>query len=158
MMIVPKEFFVVTGRGASKVSGLNAFDIALADAGIDQCNLVKVSSILPANARRIAYEKIQAGSITFCVMAHELTDREGLISAGIGYAWCHAPEGEEFGIVAEDGGRCSQETVENNLRMKLDEMATARNMQVRDMNTSIASLEVAEKTHGSVVAVLVYVV
>jgi len=45
--MVPKEFFVTSGKAFSATSELNAFDQALKNAGIAHCNLVQVTSILP---------------------------------------------------------------------------------------------------------------
>jgi len=47
--MIPKEFFVTSAKATSPVSELNAFDLALKNAGIAQCNIVPVSSILPEN-------------------------------------------------------------------------------------------------------------
>ena len=52
---LPKYFFVTGGTALSPVSTLNAFDEALMKAGIAQCNLVPVSSILPADAVEVEY-------------------------------------------------------------------------------------------------------
>ena len=67
--MILKKYFVVTGAGVSRTSPLTAFDRALADAGISQCNLVQVSSILPEGAEQVEPADITPGSITFCVLA-----------------------------------------------------------------------------------------
>ena len=67
--MIPKEFFVTSGRATSPVSGLNAFDLALKNAGIAQCNLVPVSSILPPECKERKWRKLPAGAITHAVVA-----------------------------------------------------------------------------------------
>jgi len=79
---LPKKFFITSGVATSSVSPLNAFDGALAQAKIDQCNLVNVSSILPADAIMVDYEEIPAGTITFAVMARMDGDPGETIGAG----------------------------------------------------------------------------
>ncbi len=46
---LPTRFFLTSGFGEASTE-LNAFDAALLDAGIGDCNLVKMSSILPPGA------------------------------------------------------------------------------------------------------------
>ena len=45
--MIPQRFFVTSGKAFSPISELNALDLALKNAGISQCNLVPVTSILP---------------------------------------------------------------------------------------------------------------
>ena len=95
----PKKFFVVGGKGLSKVSKLNAFDMALKEAGISQCNLVPVSSILPRDIEEISPVQIEAGEITFVIMARQ--DGEGGEEISAGLAWART---NDFGLVVEGHG------------------------------------------------------
>lgn len=52
MYLVPSQFFITSSSAVSEVSGLNAFDRALANAGIGEQNLVSVSSVIPIGAKR----------------------------------------------------------------------------------------------------------
>lgn len=49
-------FSLVKGEGRSATSELNAFDNALLDAGINDCNLVKISSVIPYGAKYIPWD------------------------------------------------------------------------------------------------------
>lgn len=89
-MIVPTRIFLTKGVGVSK-DRLSSFELALRDAGIEKCNLVNVSSILPPNCRIIPKEDglkfLTPGQIIFCVMARgETSEPNRLISAAIGVA------------------------------------------------------------------------
>ena len=154
-----KNFFVVSGRGFSKTSKLNAFDKALVDARIDQCNLVPVSSILPPDATPIEYEHIPAGTITFCVLARQDGGQKESVGAGIIWAVCEGRDiKERYGIVAEEHGKngCEDE-IRDKLIEKIMEMAEARNMDVLEYKTEIITIkDTPPKTLGSVVAALVY--
>ena len=70
--MIPNKLFFTKGVGRHK-DKLQSFELALRDAGIEKCNLVMVSSILPPNAKIITREsglkKLKPGQITFCVMA-----------------------------------------------------------------------------------------
>jgi len=48
---------LVSGIGSSNTSKLNAFDRALSDAGILNCNLVKISSVVPKSAIYVNFDK-----------------------------------------------------------------------------------------------------
>ena len=89
-MYVPTKIFFTKGVGKHK-DYLSSFEVVLRSAGIEKCNLVSVSSIFPPNCKRITKEEglkeIQAGEITFAVMARNSTNEPNrLIAASIGAA------------------------------------------------------------------------
>jgi arginine decarboxylase len=89
-MFVPKKLFLTKGVGIHK-DRLASFEIALRSAGIEKCNLVMVSSILPPNCKIISRENgeklLQPGQLLFCVLARsETKEPNRLISAAIGVA------------------------------------------------------------------------
>jgi len=88
--MVPKRVFFTKGVGRHKHE-LQAFELALRDADIEQCNLVYVSSIVPPNCKIISKEKgiqdLRAGEITYVVMSRNTTNEPNrLIGAAIGVA------------------------------------------------------------------------
>ena len=88
--MVPKKIFLTKGVGVHK-DRLGSFEIALRMAGIEKCNLVYVSSILPPKCKIITKEQglqlLSPGQITFCVMAKSETNEPNrLMSAAIGIA------------------------------------------------------------------------
>jgi len=89
-LYVPSRIFFTKGVGRHK-DYLQSFELALRNAGIEKCNLVSVSSIYPAGSKRISKEEglkeLQAGQITFCVMARNSTNEPNrLIASSIGVA------------------------------------------------------------------------
>jgi arginine decarboxylase len=152
-----KRYFVVTGCGISKTSKLTAFDRALADAGISQCNLVQVSSILPTKAELVEPVEIEPGTITHCVLAKCEVNEGEEGSAGVGWAMCENPDGKGYGIVAEDDGLKNEDQVIRSAMAKLDEMARGRGMQITKSDVKVKSLKsVPEGSFGCVVAALIY--
>lgn len=90
MDFVPKKMFFTNGVGAHKTE-LRSFELALRDAGVEKCNLVHVSSILPPQCKIISRKEgvglLRPGAITFCVMARIASDEpHRLLSASIGCA------------------------------------------------------------------------
>lgn len=104
--LVPRRIFFTRGVGRHR-HNLQSFEVALRNAGIAPCNLVKVSSIFPAGAKIIAPKaglaEMHPGQITFVVLAEERTNEPNrLISAGIGLA-IPAEKGR-FGYISEHHG------------------------------------------------------
>jgi len=83
---------------------LRSFELALRDAGIEKCNLVHVSSILPPRCKIISrsqgLKELTPGGITFCVLARCSTNEpRRLIAASIG---CAIPsDRNQYGYLSE---------------------------------------------------------
>jgi len=155
--MLPKGFFVVSGSGVSTVSKLNAFDKALDAAGVSQCNLVPVSSILPSGAKKLKPKDIPPGSITFCVLARADGIEGETVGAGLAWSMCKNKKGKSYGIVAEDAGVKKTNYLKNDLKQKMIEMADSRKMTLSKMNYETTTCKVPEGSYGSAVTVLVYV-
>ena len=101
--MIPTKIFLTKGVGVHK-NRLQSFELALRNAGIEKCNLVYVSSILPPNCKIISKEEglkeLHPGQITFCVMARlESNEPNRLMSTAIGIA---VPKnGEHYGYLSE---------------------------------------------------------
>lgn len=101
--MIPKKLFFTKGVGRHK-DYLQSFELALRDAGIEKCNLVNVSSILPPRCKILSKEQglheIKPGEITFCVMARNATNEPNrLVAASIG---CAVPaEENQYGYLSE---------------------------------------------------------
>jgi arginine decarboxylase len=154
--LVPRQFFITSGVAHDGSSLLNAFDLALEDAKITQCNLVEVSSILPPESEEIQPIDIPAGAITFCVMARMAGTLGERIGAGLAWAWGELPDGGRYGIVAEHHGNSAEAEIERMLKMKIERMAEVRDLKVYSSKTRVVST-VCEGNYGCVVSVLVYV-
>ncbi len=127
------KFFLTKGIGKCNISSLNALDKALLDAGIAQCNLVPVSSILSPDCEGIDPVSLPAGNITHCVIAsiEGITGKPS--TAGIGYAFLKDREGNKtYGIVAEDSGHYDEKFCGEKIRDKVEEMVQARDMVIID--------------------------
>lgn len=141
----PKRFFVTSGKAVSSISSLNAFDTALWRAGIAQCNLVGVSSILPAEAEEVDPFPIAPGTITFAVLSRMDGVAGQTICAGIAWGWTINGEEPGYGLVAEGHGYKSEEALRLELRLKLKEMAEVRGVELVDEKFRIEHLKVPEK-------------
>ena len=101
--IVPKEAFFTKGVGKHR-NKLQSFELALRDAGIEICNLVRVSSIFPPHCKVISAKaglaKLQPGQITHVVLADISTNEPSrLVGAGVGLAI--PARGDQYGYISE---------------------------------------------------------
>ncbi len=104
--MVPSKVFFTKGVGRHK-DKLQSFELALRMAGIAQCNLVTVSSILPPKCKIIpkkrGLELLSPGQITFSVMARCETNEPGRQTfASIGLA--QPAKGYQYGYLSEHHG------------------------------------------------------
>jgi arginine decarboxylase len=103
MPIVPTKVFLTKGVGHHKEE-LRSFELALRDAGIEKCNLVTVSSILPPNCKVISRSKglklLHPGEITYCVLARLASNEpRRLLATSVGLAV--PAEKSHYGYISE---------------------------------------------------------
>ena len=120
LTMIPKYFFLTKGVGKHKEQ-LQSFELALRDAGIQHCNLVAVSSIVPPACELLPREKglklINPGEITFVVIARNATNEpHRLVASSIGVAipsgknqYGYLSEHHSFGQTDESAGDYSED-------------------------------------------------
>lgn len=104
--LVPQQVFFTKGVGKHR-NRLQSFELALRKAGIETCNLVRVSSILPPGCKIIprarGLKQLVPGQITFVVLAEASTSEPSrMVGAGIGLA--QPAEGHQYGYISEHHG------------------------------------------------------
>ncbi|MCX5909190.1 MAG: arginine decarboxylase, pyruvoyl-dependent [Deltaproteobacteria bacterium] len=103
---IPRKIFFTKGVGMHRKE-LHSYELALRNAGIEKCNLVHVSSILPPRCRVISrnrgLETLVPGGITYCVMARcSSQEPRRLIAASVG---CAIPADRSlYGYLSEHQG------------------------------------------------------
>ena len=103
MQSVPKKVFFTKGVGRHKEK-LQSLELALRKAGIEKCNLVRVSSIFPPNCKIVSSAQgvklLKPGQIVFCVMStNETNEPHRMISASVGLAVPAEPN--HYGYLSE---------------------------------------------------------
>lgn len=104
--LIPKRLFFTKGVGHHR-NKLQSFELALRSGGVEKCNLVQVSSILPPHCRIVSRTEgetsLKPGQITFVVMSRECTDEPNrLVSAAIGVA--KPRTSDKYGYISEHHG------------------------------------------------------
>ena len=126
--MIPKKVFFTHGVGRH-AEELESFEIALRDAGIQICNIVQVSSIVPPGAKILTkkqgLKQIKPGQITFMVMSrNQSNEKNRLLSASIGVA---VPKNKKtYGYISEhhsfgekDSGKHAEDLAVSMLAMKM---------------------------------------
>ncbi len=101
--MIPKSFFLTKGVGYHK-DYLQSFELALRGAGIQHCNLVKVSSIIPPRCVRLSKEeglkRLRPGEIIYIVLSQNSTSEpHRLIASSIGVAL--PSDNDQYGYLSE---------------------------------------------------------
>ena len=119
-MFVPKRMFLTKGVGKHR-ERLTSFELALRQAGIAACNLVRVSSIFPPKCKLIprveGVKELQPGQVSFVVMSENSTrEPHRLIAASVGVAiptdrnmFGYLSEHHSFGETEEVAGDYAEE-------------------------------------------------
>ncbi len=130
---VPSAVFFTKGVGVHR-SKLQSFEMALRKAGVETCNLVCVSSILPPHCEIIPRAKgqplLNPGGITVTVMARADTDEPNrLVGAGIGLAV--PKERHHYGYLSEvhEYGRTSRKIAEESEDLAATMLATTMGIE-----------------------------
>jgi arginine decarboxylase len=103
MKMIPRKVFFTRGVGRHR-ERLSSFEMALRDAGIEQFNLVRVSSILPPHCEIVSREEglkeLSPGEVVFCVLSENASNEpHRLISASVG---CAVPKDRNlYGYLSE---------------------------------------------------------
>ena len=101
--LIPKMVFFTKGVGKHRTR-LQSFELALRKAGIEKCNLVRVSSIFPPECKIISkargIKELSPGQITFVVLAEASPDEPSrMVGAGVGLA--RPADGLQYGYISE---------------------------------------------------------
>ena len=105
-LLVPRHVFLTKGVGKHR-NRLQSFELALGRAGVEKCNLVRVSSILPPNCKILSRSRglkhLHPGQIVFVVLAEAATNEPSrLVGAGVGMAL--PADRTQYGYISEHHG------------------------------------------------------
>lgn len=152
--LLPREYFLTSGRGTSSVSPMNAFDRALMEAGIANCNLLPVSSIIPPNCKERRWKRLEVGAITPVIMARAIGKSGETIGAGLAWGW---EKERRIGLVAEVYGHYDRKALQLALDARIKEMAEARGIELEDVKKRLEVMKVPQGMYGCVLTALVFV-
>jgi arginine decarboxylase len=142
-----------TGEGPTEMA---SYDAALADAGVENYNLVAVSSIVPAGAEidpvGTAPDLGPAGERLTVVEGRATATGGGTVSAGLG--WVCSEEGP--GLFYESAGPRSPDAVSQRVLDGLEAGQELRDWTFGDPEYQVVSADVAEDAYTTTVVVAAY--
>jgi len=124
---IPRDYFVTEGKGESDITvHAGSYHLALKDAGIEMCNIMAYSSILPAIATEIEKPKLTHGGVLEAIIATAHSDNGDIATAGIIYGWLHDKEtGSKYGgLVCEHNGHYTNTQIDEKLDLSIQELYT----------------------------------
>lgn len=135
---VPCEYFITVGGGESDAGskGLpfetGSYDAALKDAGIENVNVVKYTSVIPPVAKcinkEVGLKNIQWGEVMECIMAQANGKKGSTISSAVMTTEVKDPQGKYLGgFACEYSGNGSKKEVEESLGASIEGMIERRN-------------------------------
>jgi len=124
----PSKFSLVAGS-AEGTTKLNAFDHALLESGVGNCNLLKVSSILPPGAKLEPKITIPPGSLVPIAYGAQISDTPGeLISAAVAVGISEST----YGVIMEYSGCTGKKEAEKITREMVEEAFATRQLYLAD--------------------------
>ena len=123
---IPRDYFVTKGSGESDITvHAGSYHLALKKAGVEMCNIMTYSSIMP----KIAMEKrkpkeMTHGEVLESIMAVAHCGKSERATAGIIYGWLFDKKtNEKFGgLVCEQNGSYSIKEIKKKLKESLNEL------------------------------------
>lgn len=158
----PKDFFITSGTGQSDITvHAGSYHLALKDAGIERCNIVTYSSILPAIATEIEKpEDLVHGSVLETIMACSNARKGQRATAGLIFGWLFdKTTGKKYGgIVCEYSGYKTEDEAVKILKASFKELYLNgfENYEMRDIKVITRSF-IPTKEYGTAVVALCFV-
>jgi arginine decarboxylase len=134
---IPYEYFITKGKGESNAGskGLpyetGSYDAALNIAGIENCNVIEYTSVIPTKAKEITREdglkRLQWGEVLECIKAQANGKRGTKISAAVMTTRITDPKGNYLGgFACEYSGNGTRKDAEESLGLSISGMIKRR--------------------------------
>lgn len=156
---IPREYFVTDGSGESDITiHAGSYHLALKEAGIEMCNIMVYSSIMPEIAKEIKKPTLVHGSVMETIMAVANAKKGKLATAGIVFGWLHDRKtGKRYGgLVCEYNGDLTEAKAGAQLRASLDELyynGFSEKYELKNPRLIIKSIKVKRKYGTALVAI-----
>ncbi len=134
----------------------DAFDQCLVELGLGDSRLIRMEgTMLPIGFSPTPPEELAMGSLVECHIAQSHTENGGTASAGVAWAECVTPEGDECAIVATLSTDISYEETEMRLKRILKRKMASRDLEVVRHEMAVDEVTAAEDHHGCAIAALI---
>jgi arginine decarboxylase len=168
---VPKDFFITRGVGESDLTvHAGSYHLALKQAGIEMCNIMTYSSILPGIATEIPKPTtLTHGSVMESIVSVCTVNKGERATAGIIFGWLLYKDAQRFespriremkygGLVCEIYGDYNEGEIRNLLSLSLDELYFNgySDDYILEKPTFIVESFIPKKKHGTALAAICF--
>ncbi len=159
---IPKDYFMTSGVGESDNDvHAGSYHLALKEAGIEMCNILTYSSILPGIATEIEKPShLVHGSVMETINATANSESGQIATAGLIFGWLYNKQtGEKYGgLVCEYNGHDIEEKAARNLKLRLNELYTngySEEFDLQDIKIIVKSF-VPKKKYGTAIVAICF--
>ncbi|MFH1770027.1 MAG: pyruvoyl-dependent arginine decarboxylase [archaeon] len=160
---IPKDYFITKGVGESDITvHAGSYHLALKDAGIEICNIMTYSSILPGIAKKIEQPKtFTHGAVMEAIMAVANVNKGERATVGIIHGWLYDKKTNKRygGLVCEYNGHFPRSKALAQLRESLNELYSngfSRKYDLRNIS-SVSESFIPKKKFGTALVALCFV-
>ena len=159
---IPRDYFLTSGLGESDITiHAGSYHLALRDAGIEMCNIISYSSIMPAIATEISKPKVLVhGSVMECITAVSNSKSGERATAGIIFAWLHNKKSgrKHGGLVCEYNGHDEVSVAKVELKASLNELYTNGYSDKYELKNEklITKNFIPHKKHGTAIVAICF--
>ena len=141
----------------------HAMDQALVELGLGDARLIRgEGAMLPMGFEPGNPQDLPMGTLVECHLSKATVFGDGIASAGVAWALCSTPEGDECAIVSTMSHPGSMEECETELRRNLQRKLGNRDLELRKdddgkamFECAVDEIEAQEGFHGVVLAALI---
>ena len=141
----------------------HALDQALVELGLGDARLIQgEGAMLPIGFEPGTPQDLPMGTLVECHLSKATVHSSGIASAGVAWALCVTPEGDECAIVSTMSHQGSMEECEIELRRNLQRKLGSRDLELRKSESggalfecAVDEIEAQEGFHGVVLAALI---
>ncbi|MCL5673177.1 MAG: arginine decarboxylase, pyruvoyl-dependent [Deltaproteobacteria bacterium] len=133
MLLNTPDIYTMVSGDSEGISKLNAFDIAILNAGVGNTNLIKLSSILPSNAKFMSKINYSRGSLVPIAYGSIVSDKKNeIIAASVAIA---ITEEDGFGVIMEYSGICSADEAKAIVSKMAEDAIKYRKMVLKEIKS-----------------------
>ena len=134
----------------------DSFDQCLVELGLGDSRLIRVEgAMLPMGFEASSPEDLAMGSLVECHIAEAYAENGKTASAGVAWAQCVTPEGDECAIVTTISSDQSYEETELALKRSLKRKLASRDLEVLSHEIAVDEVTAAEDHFGCALAALI---
>ena len=159
---IPKKYFIAKGSGESNITvHAGSYHLALKNAGIEMCNIMTYSSIMPKIAQEIKKpKKLVHGCVMETISAVATSNKGERATASIIFGWLYNKKTKEKygGIVCEYNGMKTAKEAEKELKQSINELykiGYSEKFDLKDMKFITKSF-VPKKKYGTAIVALCF--